>query len=48
MKKQAIESQKLELLGQMTASILHDIKGPLSYIKSNNYIHLNLNIDGAF
>ena len=31
-----IASQKLELLGQMTACILHDIKGPLACIKSNN------------
>ncbi len=31
-----IDSHKLEMLGQMTGAILHDLKGPLSFIKSNN------------
>jgi signal transduction histidine kinase len=31
-----IEAQKLELLGQMTAAILHDLNSPMTYINSNN------------
>ena len=30
------QAQKLELLGQMSGALLHDIKTPLTYLKSNN------------
>ncbi|MCM8535522.1 MAG: HAMP domain-containing histidine kinase [Lentisphaeraceae bacterium] len=30
------QNNKLELLGQMTGAILHDLKSPLAYIVSNN------------
>ena len=36
MKDRDQKAQKLELLGQMTAAILHDLQSPFTYIDSNN------------
>ena len=35
-KQKREQAQKLELLGQMSGALLHDIKTPISYLKSNN------------
>ncbi|MCM8530903.1 MAG: HAMP domain-containing histidine kinase [Lentisphaeraceae bacterium] len=36
MNRHTEQNNKLELLGQMTGAILHDLKSPLAYIVSNN------------